>query len=251
MKDLPFRCERRDRVTIFWIGRPPVNALRFSDYADLARLLRALDAAGDASCVVLAGEGTRAFIGGHDLNEFAAMTPADLEAMLPLAQDLHKALIEAKLPIIAAVTGAAIGNGLAIAALCDYRIAAKSATFSLPEIKRGVIGGAAAIARLVPDGVMRRLVLTGEKIDAAHALEIGLVDEVGEFHDVVPRGISLAMQIASNRPEALRLLRPALPALRQLPYLEAYALECRLSQQLRDKLGVEAAKDASEFFQKR
>lgn len=118
------------------------------------------------------------------------------------------------------------------------------------EIKRGVIGGAAAIARLVPDGFLRRFVLTGEKIDASRALQIGLVDEVCEIQEVVPRAVAIAMQVAENRPEALRLLRPALPHLRRLPYSDAYSLECQLSKRLRDQVGNEAANDASDFFRK-
>jgi enoyl-CoA hydratase len=250
MSDTPFRVERRERLAILRIDRPPVNALRFSDYASLARLLREVDAE-TLSCIVLTGAGTRAFIGGHDLNEFAAMTADELESLLPAAQELHRAIVENHTPIVAAINGAAIGNGLAVAALCDYRIAASTAVFSLPEIKRGVIGGAAAIARLVSDGAMRRFVLTGERVDASHALSIGLIDETCMPEEVMDRALLLAKQISANRPEALRLLRPSLPRLHQLPYMEAYALECKLSEELRRRIGDDASKDAARFIERR
>ncbi len=224
---------RDGAVAVVTLDRPPVNALRFADYVTLAAALRGLGDDPALGCIVLTGAGSRAFIGGHDLAELAALTAETAAERLPLARDLHAALVTSKIPLVAALNGAAIGNGLAIAALCDTRIASSAARFALPEIKRGVIGGAAAISRLVPDGHLRRLVLTGETIDAAQALAIGLVDEVCAPEQVLARATALAAAIAGNDRDALQLLRPALPRLRDLPYLDAYALECELTARLR------------------
>jgi len=205
--------------------RPPVHALRFEDYAELHAVLLGLEADRLVRCIILRGTGERVFQGGHDLAEFASITREGLEQGLVDARRLHITLGTLSVPLIASMNGAAVGNGLAMAALCDYRIAASSAVFSLPEIRRGVFGGAAAVGRLVSRGWLRRLVLTGEKIDANTACRIGLVDEVTEIQDLDTRTDQLAESIAASPPEAVRSLRRILLRIETEPYLNAYDLE--------------------------
>jgi enoyl-CoA hydratase/carnithine racemase len=130
--------------------------------------------------VVLRGAGERAFVGGADINEMAVLDQDGAERFITLVHRSCAALRALPVPVIAVIRGWALGAGLELAAAADLRIAAREARFGMPEVRVGIpsVVEAALLPQLIGWGRTRWLLLTGETIDAARALEWGLVEEV-------------------------------------------------------------------------
>ncbi|MGE5824138.1 MAG: enoyl-CoA hydratase-related protein, partial [Bacteroidota bacterium] len=164
------------RVTI---ERPAkLNALDGATLEGIAAALAGLPAG--ARAVVLSGAGERAFAGGADVRELAALDARSARAFIGRVHHACAALRACPLPVIARVNGLCLGAGLELAAACDLRIAAAHAQFGMPEVRLGIpsVVEAALLPRLVGAGRARWLVLTGENIDAREALAWGLVERV-------------------------------------------------------------------------
>jgi enoyl-CoA hydratase/carnithine racemase len=144
--------------------------------------LEALGKREDLRAVVLTGAGDRAFIGGADITEMAALDAERAEAFITLVHRSCHALREMPVPVIARVNGYALGAGLEVAAACDLRIASSNAVFGMPEVKVGIpsVVEAALLPGLIGWGRTRELLLWGENIGAATALAWGLVEYVVE-----------------------------------------------------------------------
>jgi len=164
------------RVTI---DRPAkLNALDGATLEGIAAALAGLPAGTRA--VALTGAGERAFAGGADVQELAALDERSARAFIGRVHHACAALRACPLPVIARVNGLCLGAGLELAAACDLRIAAAHAQFGMPEVRLGIpsVVEAALLPRLVGAGRARWLVLTGENIDAQRALAWGLVERV-------------------------------------------------------------------------
>jgi enoyl-CoA hydratase len=131
-------------------------------------------------CVVVTGSGERAFIGGADVREMAGLDPEAARKFITLVHQTCASLRALPVPVIAQINGAVLGAGLELAASCDFRIAADHAVFGMPEVRLGMpsVVEAALLPQLIGWGRTRRLLLTGETIDAAQAERWGLVEEV-------------------------------------------------------------------------
>src|SRR5699024_8330876 len=116
--------------------------------------------------------------GGNDLEEFLTMTPENSRPRMRTVREAFAAIYDAALPVIAAVQGVAVGTGVALAAACDIVIAAEGARFGLPEINVGAMGGAKHLSRMVPQGVVRRMHLTGENAPAEELVPYGGIARV-------------------------------------------------------------------------
>lgn len=160
----------------------------------------------DVRAVVLTGAGTKAFSAGGDLGELIPrLTAGELEVLIP--DPSKRFFSDLYTPVIAAVNGVCVAGGLEILLGTDLRIAAEHAVFGLPEVRWGLIPGGGSHVRLpqqVPWSAAMHLLLTGESIDAQHALRIGLVNEVLPAGHVLPRARELAAVIAGNAPVAVR-----------------------------------------------
>lgn len=238
--------EWRDRVAVVTIARPPVNALRFQDYRALRRLLTALEHDGRTRCIVLTGSGSRAFVGGHDVNEFVEFSHTDaLESLLDprlLFETLHRLAI----PVIAALNGPAVGSGLAISAFCDIRIATPDAFLALPEVDRGVLGGAKALMRMVPAGTARLMMLTGQRLSADEALALGAYQKIVAPEALLDEALAIAATIAAKDERAIRMVRPAMNEIEAMTEGDAYAYECTLTARMR--LGEDRGAGAAAFL---
>ncbi len=139
----------------------------------LRRAVEGLAAEAELRAVVLTGAGSRAFIGGADIRELAALTPATARSFITGLHALCAALQALPVPVIARIQGYCLGAGLEIAAACDLRAAAEDARFAMPEVRVGIpsVIEAALLPRLVGMGRARELVLTGAAIGAAEALD--------------------------------------------------------------------------------
>lgn len=167
--------------------------------------------------LVVTGEG-RAFSAGEDVRGMKGLADAGGRSFRRIARDIHNVFddLEAiEVPVIAAINGVAAGGGLELALSCDFRLAAETAKLGFPENNVGLIpgsGGCSRLVKLLGPAQAKRLVMTGEMITAARALEIGLVEEVLPPERLVPRAMELASQLAARAPLALGLAKVVLNA---------------------------------------
>jgi enoyl-CoA hydratase/carnithine racemase len=158
-----------------------LNTLNPALMRDFAARFAALSADGALRAVVLAGAGPRAFIGGADISVMAGLaTEEAAEEFIRLVHGCCRAIRDCPVPVIARIHGWCLGAGLEVAAACDLRIAAEGAKFGMPEVRLGIpsVVEAALLPGLIGWGRTRRLLLLGETIGAAEALEWGLVERV-------------------------------------------------------------------------
>lgn len=188
-----------DGVCTLTLDRPAVhNALSIELREALAQALVAAARDERARCTVITGAGS-SFCAGMDTTQFGG--DADHRRRLLAANDAcFAALLAHPLPLVAAVNGPALGGGLAIACLCDLRLASPSATFGFPETRRGIPPSLGAALAALPPAVARDLALTGRIIDAPEALAVGLVSAVHD--DVLALAHERAAAIAAIPPRA-------------------------------------------------
>ncbi len=211
------------RVTID--NRAKLNSLNRALMGELLAAMEGLAGAPDLRLVILAGAGGRAFVGGADIAELAALDRGGAHEFITLVHRCCDAFRHLPVPAIARIDGYALGAGLELAAACDLRVAAAGARFGMPEVRVGVpsVVEAALLPLLVGAGRARRLLLTGEMIDAATALAWGLVDEVAAPERLGAAVEALAAQILAGGPQAMRLQKRLLLDWEELPAAAAIA----------------------------
>jgi enoyl-CoA hydratase len=201
------------RVATVTIDRPDVlNALNTALLEELLATLGDLGGDPGVGVVVLTGEGERSFIAGADIKEMAGKTPLEARAYSELGQEIAHRLETMRKPTIAAVNGYALGGGCEMALACDVRLASENAQFGQPEINLGIIPGWGAsqrLARATNIGYAKELILTGRMVDAAEALERGLVQHVYPAAELMPATMRLAAEMASKSPVALYYAKEA------------------------------------------
>jgi enoyl-CoA hydratase len=195
------------------LNRPPVNALNDQVTAELAAAARAA-AADEVRAVVIYG-GEKVFAGGADIS---VMAEAGYAEMASRSARLHEAMaLVAGLakPVVAAITGYALGGGLELALAADFRVAGERARVGQPEILLGVIpgaGGTQRLPRLVGPARAKDIVFSGRMLGAAEAREIGLVDQVVPDADVYQAAVDMVRRYATGPALALRAAKQAIDA---------------------------------------
>jgi enoyl-CoA hydratase/carnithine racemase len=191
------------------INNPPLNLLNQEVRRELGSLFLSLPAAPQVRCVVFAS-GDRTFCAGADLKEYPLrFDPAVARMHVDNAHRMILALVESDTPVVAALRGPCMGGGLELALGCGYRVAARSAIFALPEVKRGAwpgTGGIALLSRLVGPSAARRLLYTGETLSAPDALILGLIDEVVDDAALDERARSLGLTFAQQPASSVRTM---------------------------------------------
>jgi enoyl-CoA hydratase/carnithine racemase len=183
-----------------------LNILRRTALGALAEAMREVELNARVRAVVLTGAGERAFAGGADIGELASLDPASARDYIGLVHEACEAMRECAVPVIARVNGWCLGAGLELAAACDLRIAASTASFGMPEVRLGIpsVVEAALLPRLVGAGRARWLVMTGETIGAREALEWGLVEKITEPAHLDSAVNAALDAILAGEPEAMR-----------------------------------------------
>jgi methylglutaconyl-CoA hydratase len=212
------RVERRDRALFVTLDRPSAaNALSRALVAELTRLCgdlaREIETGADLRVLVLTGEGDKAFSAGADLKERRTWTLDDTRVFLGEINGLMDALAAFPRPTVAAVNGVAFGGGLELALACDIRIAADTAEMGLTEVRLGIIpgaGGTQRLARIAGVAAAKELILTGRRIGAARARELGIVSEVVASAELPGAAARWAAEIASAAPLALGAAKRAI-----------------------------------------
>jgi len=204
---------RDGNVVLLRLNRPEArNALSPELMEELASKLERLDPDPDVRCIVIAGS-DKVFAAGADIKAMSERSFA--EALRHPAASFWRRLAAIKTPMIAAVSGYALGGGCELALACDMIVAAEGATFGQPEINLGIIpggGGTQRLARVLGKQRAMELVLTGERFDATAALELGLVNRVVEGGGWLDEAMALAATVAERPPIAARLAKQAVIA---------------------------------------
>ena len=206
--------EAADGIGTIRLNRPPVNALNDQVTGELAAAARAAAGSDEVRAVVVYG-GEKVFAGGADIK---VMAEADYAEMALRSVRLHEAvgLIAAiPKPVVAAITGFALGGGLELALAADFRVAGERARVGQPEILLGVIpgaGGTQRLPRLVGPARAKDIVFSGRMVTAAEALAIGLVDQVVPDDSVYQAALDMVKRYASGPALALRAAKQAIDA---------------------------------------
>lgn len=227
---MPVTLKVRDFVATITLDRPEaMNAIDPESARQLHEAWAEVSARRDVRVGILTGAGTRAFCTGADLKK--TMPPAESFAELhfgSLTGERPVSTLHTPKPMIAAINGFALGGGLELAMLCDIRIASSSALFGLPEVCIGSIpggGGTQRIVRAVGQSDAMLMLLTGERIDAAEALRIGLISRVVEPQDLMTAVELIASKIAGNAPLAVAAVKKLAQTGRELPLVAGLELE--------------------------
>ncbi len=227
----------RDGVAVLTVNRPEtLNALDAAVLAELDDAVRALEADPATRAVVLTGAGEKAFVAGADIAAMARMSVREAHAFSRAGQRVMTRLQRLRKPVIAAVTGYALGGGLELALACDLVHAAETARFGAREVALGLIpgfGGTQNLARLVGPGRARELVFTAKVFTAQQAREWGIVNEVVPAGEVVARAVETARAICANSLAAVAAAKEA--------------IACGLDMALEDGLRLEAALFGAQF----
>ncbi len=203
------RTERHGRAGVVTLHRPEaLNALNILLINELEAALAGFESDDGIGCVVLTGS-LKAFCAGYDLEEMAAETFS--EAYLSDLLSRLDCVARMRKPIIAAVSGFALGAGCELAMMCDFILAADNAMFAQPEIEFGVIpaGGAQYLTRAVGKAKAMEMCLTGRAIDAEEAERVGLVSRIVSVDDLVPEALAVAQAIAATPQPAVLMAKEA------------------------------------------
>jgi len=200
--------ESRDGVAFVTINRPDkLNALNDATVAEIDAAFAAIAADPATRGVVLTGAGEKAFVAGADIAELATQSPVDGKERSIRGQRVLDRIERLGKPVIAAVNGFALGGGCELAMACHVRIASENAKLGTPEVKLGIMCGYAGtqrLPRLVGKGRALEMLLTGEMVDAAEALRIGLVNRVVPREKLLAEAEGLMRKMLANGPVSLR-----------------------------------------------
>lgn len=206
--------ETADGITTLRINRrEALNSLNSAVIAELECALYELDRDENIKAIILTGAGEKAFVAGADIKEMSGLTSFEAHDFARRGQRLMLLVNRMRKPVIAAVNGYALGGGLELALACDFIYASEKARFGFPEVGLGVIpgfGGTQNLARLIGPGKANELVFTGRIINAAKALEWGIVNEICTPEELLPKALETAKEITAKGPLGVAYAKDAI-----------------------------------------
>jgi len=199
-------------VATIRLDRPPMNALNAAIQEQMRSAAHAVSADDEVRAVIVYG-GEKVFAAGADIKEMATMSYVDMVARAPALSSAFDAIARIPKPVVAAITGYALGGGCELALACDWRVVADDARLGQPEINLGIIpgaGGTQRLARLIGPARAKDLIFSGRLVPAEEALRLGLVDAVVPSADVYATAHSLVSKYVSGPAAALRAAKSAI-----------------------------------------
>lgn len=246
------KLEKRGHTAIVHLSNPPAHTWTAESLSALKTLVEDLGANRDIYALVITGEGAKFFSAGADLKLFADGDKANARLMARRFGEAFEALSQFRGVSIAAINGYAMGGGLECALACDIRIAEEHAQMALPEAGVGLLpcaGGTQNLPWLVGEGWAKRMILCGERVDAATALRIGLVEHVVPTGGALEAAVKMAEQVGKQSPSSVTVCKSLIQGARSNPLKQLLPVERELFVDLFDtqdqKEGVGA------FLQKR
>lgn len=235
--------EKTDGIAWITLNRPKaLNAVNIRMRDELYEVLPAVKDDPDVRVAIVKGAGDRAFSAGADISEFGT-TPSQTAAReIRWERDLWGMFLSVQKPIIAAIHGFALGAGIEMAMCCDIRIVSDDAQFGLPEANLGMVptaGGSQTMPRLVLLGRVSEIVFAADRIDAAEALRIGLVNRVVPRDQLLPSAEAIARSMMALDQKALEYAKAAVTRGLDMPLHQGLEMEARLAMSLkRERAGA-------------
>lgn len=240
------RMTVKDSIALLEMNFAPVNALSRILSDELTGAFDWISEADEVRAVVLTGVG-KVFCAGADLKGRADTIkgPGDLPAHSRRTRECFHAIRECGKPVVAAVNGAALGAGLAMVASCDIIAVSEKASFGLPEIDVGLMGGASHAMRLFSHSLLRRMVLTGYRVPGPDLYRLGVVEACLAPDELLPMALEIARSIASKSPLSVRLAKQTLNAIEHMTLRDGYRYEQDMTAAIAQ---TEDAKEAQRAF---
>ena len=203
-----FKIEINQGVAELVLAKPPVNALDSEQWLALAACIDELGANAEVRVLIIRAEG-RGFCAGVDIKELDAH-PERIVKVNAGNYATFKAIHRCQVPVIVAVHGFVLGGGIGMTGAADIVIASRCATFALPEVDRGAMGGGAHLQRLFPVQKVRYMFFTGEKVSAPDAMQYGFIERLVERDELPAAAREIAAKIAAKSPAMIRIAKEAL-----------------------------------------
>ncbi len=203
--------EIADGIGVIRLDRPPMNALNAQVQEELRAAAQGAASSAEVFAVIVYG-GPKVFAAGADIKEMGNMTYAQMAVRAGALSSAFDAVARIPKPVVAAITGYALGGGCELALACDWRVVGSDAKLGQPEIKLGIIpgaGGTQRLARLVGPAKAKDIIFSGRMVDAAEALAIGLADRVVEPEKVFDEAMAMVSQYVNGPVQALRAAKLA------------------------------------------
>ena len=220
---MAFHSEIQEGVAHLILNKPPVNAFNSVEWAGIAAEIKSLGEQDAVRVIVISAEG-KGFCAGVDIKELGA-EPAKIVPVNKGNYDTFEAIHRNPKPVILAIHGFVLGGGIGMAGAADIIVASECATFGVPEVDRGAMGGGAHLQRLFPVQKVRHMYFTGEFIDAGEAWRLGAVEKVVPRDELVPAAMAIARTIAAKSPKMISLAKEGLNAIEDGNLEEKYRRE--------------------------
>jgi enoyl-CoA hydratase/3-hydroxyacyl-CoA dehydrogenase len=205
---------KKQSTTWITLNRPnKLNAINATMLQELSEALDTIEKDTNVRCVIITGEGEKAFSAGADITELQKLTQETAAELSRKGQQVFSQVEKLPKPVVAAINGYALGGGLALALACDFRLASIDAELGSPEIKLGIIpawGGTQRLAKIVGVAEAKRLVMLGDRVKAEEALKMGLVDKVVPPNRLEAEAEALAQRLCEYPPAALKSAKHAI-----------------------------------------
>jgi len=245
--------EKVNKIAKITINRPEkLNALNAETFSELNHLLDFLQNDNSILVVIITGSGEKAFVAGADIKELSNLDTNNGVKFSLFGQSVFNKIENLSKPVIAAVTGFALGGGCELALACHIRYASENAKFGQPEVNLGVIpgyGGTQRLARQIGKGRALEYILTGDIITAQEAYSIGLVNKVFPSEELLLKSIELAEKIIAKGKDAIAKSIKSINAVDNISLLEGLKFE---AQQFGDCCGTEEfIEGTTAFLEKR
>jgi enoyl-CoA hydratase len=234
-------------VAEVYIDHPPVNAPDSTGWNKIADTINDLGESDGVQCLILAAKG-KGFCAGADIKELASDGSRITEVNAG-CWNAFAAVHDCPVPVVAACHGYVLGGGIGLAGSCDIIVASDDATFGLPEIDRGALGAASHLMRMFPIQKVRKMLFTGEPIDAAEAYRLGALEWIGPREDLMAAAHRVADSIAGKSPKAMRLAKECMNGIELLDIKTSYRFEQGFTLELYTSPDSQEARNA--FVEKR
>ena len=244
---MAFQTTITDGIAHLVLCKPPVNAFDSREWASIAAEIRSLGEQSAVRVIVVSAEG-KGFCAGVDIKELGA-DPAKIVPVNKGNFDTFEAIHRNPKPVVLAIHGFVLGGGIGMAGAADILVASECATFGVPEVDRGAMGGGAHLQRLFPVQKVRHMYFTGEFIDAAEAFRLGAIERVVPRAELVSTALEIAASIAAKSPRMISLAKEALNAIEDGNLEEKYRREQGLTLEAYMHADSQEARDA--FNEKR
>ena len=244
---MAFETIIKDGIAELVFNKPPVNAFDSLEWASIAQVISELGVDNKVNVIVIRAEG-RGFCAGVDIKELAADS-SKIVAVNKGNYDTFEAIHRNPKPVIVALHGFVLGGGIGIAGAADIVVASTCASFGVPEVDRGAMGGGAHLQRLFPVQKVRHMYFTGDFIDAQEAYRLGAIESVVDLSDLRDTAMVIAAKIAEKSSPMIQLAKEALTGIEDGNLEDKYRWEQGFTLQAYTEGDSKEGRDA--FLEKR